>query len=123
MNHADARAFAERWADEWGRKDVEAVLEHFAEGVRFTSPRAAATVGTATVVGKEALRAYWLAAAARIESIRFTVDRAVWDPEHAELVIVYTAEINGQRSRACEFLRFDEAGRVVEGEAMYGAAV
>ncbi len=121
MTHDEAISFARRWTAMWSAKDVEAVLGHFAEGVRFTSPRAALTVGSATVAGKDALRAYWAAAAARIESIHFTFDRAVWDPARRELVVVYDAEISGQQNRACEFMRFDDTGHVVEGEAMYGA--
>jgi ketosteroid isomerase-like protein len=113
--------FAEDWIAAWSRQDVEAVLAHFAAGVRFTSPRAAATVGTATVVGKEALRAYWQAAVAAIETLQFTLDHTVWDPARQELAIVYTAAIDGSPRRACEFMRFDPAGLVVEAEAMYGA--
>ena len=59
----------------------------------------------------------------RIETIHFTLDHTAWDPERLELLIVYDAEINGQRNRACELMRFDDTGRVVEGEAMYGAAL
>lgn len=78
-------------------------------------------MGRATVTGKEDLRAYWLAAVTRIETIQFTLDRAMWDAEQRELVIVSIAAINGRRTRACEFMRLDEHGRVIEGEAMYGA--
>jgi hypothetical protein len=113
--------FAEDWIAAWSRKDVEAVLAHFAPDVRFTSPRAAATVGTATVVGKAALRAYWQAALAAIETIRFTLDHTVWDPARQELAILYTAAIDDRQLRACEFMRFDPHGLVIEGEAMYGA--
>src|SRR4051812_35733303 len=113
--------FAADWIAAWSRQDVEAVLAHFAPGVRFTSPRAAATVGTATVVGKEALRAYWQAAVAAIETLRFTLDHTVWDPARQELAVLYTAAIDGRRLRACEFMRFDPHGLITEGEAMDGA--
>jgi ketosteroid isomerase-like protein len=121
MTPEAAAAFAQDWIAAWSRKDVEAVLAHFAPDVRFTSPRAAATVGTATVAGKEALRAYWQAAVAAIQTLRFTLDHTVWDPERQELVLVYTSAIDGRRLRACEFMRFGPAGRIVEAEAMYGA--
>jgi ketosteroid isomerase-like protein len=115
--------FARDWVESWNRRDVEGVLIHFADDVRFTSPRAAATVGTATVVGKDALRTYWRSAIARIETIRFTLDHAVWDVDRAELVILYVSEINGQRNRAAEWMRFDAMGRVVAGEAMSGVVL
>ncbi|HLZ71471.1 MAG TPA: nuclear transport factor 2 family protein [Dehalococcoidia bacterium] len=123
MTHERAQAFARRWAEEWNRKDVEAVLAHFAEEVEFTSPKAAATVGAATVRGKDALRAYWNAAIARIETIQFTIDHAVWDPASAALLIVYTAAINGQSNRAGELLQLNAAALAVRGEAFYGAAL
>lgn len=118
-----AQAYARRWIADWNGKDIEAVLRHFAEEVEFVSPRAATTVGSATVRGKAALRAYWQAAIARIETIAFTLDHAVWDPATAELAILYTATINGQSNRALELLHFDAAGQAVRGEAFYGAAL
>ena len=123
MRREEAEAFARRWVEHWNAQDVEAVLSHFADGARFTSPKAAATVGAATLSGKDAVRAYWRAAVARIETLRFTLDRVLWDEGRSELAIIYDAAIDGQRNRACELLRFDGAGRVVEGEAMYGAVL
>jgi ketosteroid isomerase-like protein len=122
MTHERAQAFARRWAEEWNRKDVEAVLAHFADDVVFTSARAAATVGMATVHGKDALRAYWLAGIQRLERIAFSVDRAIWDPAGSELAIVYSATLNGQTNRAVELLRLNAAGLADRGEAFYGAA-
>ena len=118
---AEAEAFARQWVEAWNALDVEAVLAHFADGVRFTSPRAQQRVGAATVEGKGALREYWQKSVALNTSLRFELDHVVWDPEQAELAIVYTAAINDQRNRACEILRFDEDGAAVYGEAMYGA--
>ncbi|MHB8577445.1 MAG: nuclear transport factor 2 family protein [Dehalococcoidia bacterium] len=123
MTRDEALAYAARWIETWNRKDVEGILAHFAEQTRFTSARAAATVGVATVVGKAALRDYWNRAVARIETIRFTLDHVVWDPDSQELLVVYEAVINGQGSRAGELMRFDASGQVVEGEGLYGAAL
>ena len=123
MTGAEADTFAREWAAAWGRKDVEAVLAHFREDAHFTSPKALATVGVSTVEGKSALRTYWTMRALQIESIHFAVDRALWDEAARELVVIYTATVSGQSTRACEFLRFDERGLVTHGEAMYGAAL
>jgi ketosteroid isomerase-like protein len=116
-------AFAQNWIDAWNRRDLEAVLAHYADDARFTSPRAQATVGTATVVGKAALRDYWRAALAGIETLSFALDHTLWDDERQELVIVYTAAIDGRSRRAGEFMRFDPAGFIVAAEAMYGAVL
>ena len=56
-----------------------------------------------------------------IETFTFTLENAVWDDEQQLLVITYTRDIEGRRDRACEIVRFNSAGEVVEGEGMYGA--
>lgn len=121
MEREVVESFARKWVDAWSRRDIEAVLSQFAETARFTSPRATARIGRATVEGKAALRAYWQTALAHAASIRFTLDHATWDEARRELLIVYTNEVDGERTRACELLRFDAGGLVVEGEAWYGA--
>jgi hypothetical protein len=123
MNSDDAESFARQWIHDWNKLDVEAVLSHFADTARFTSPRAVATVGKATVERKDELRSYWRAALGRIQSLMFTLDHALWDPERRELCIVYVAAINGQSARTCEFMRFGPDALVIEGEAMHGASL
>jgi ketosteroid isomerase-like protein len=112
--------FARRWAAEWNRLDIEAVLSHFHDEVVFSSPKARDTIGMPTVRGKEALRAYWRAALAGVTALRFDVVRVLWDADSSELAIVYDREVNGQRDRASEVLQFDGAGRITRGEVFYG---
>jgi SnoaL-like domain len=121
MTRDKAIALAHHWIDSWNAQDVESVLSHFDDAVRFTSPRAAEVTGIGVVEGKEALRAYWRAALALVESIRFSLDHVLWDDERREMTIVYVSERGGRRIRACEFLRFGDSERAIEGEAMYGA--
>jgi ketosteroid isomerase-like protein len=109
------------WIDSWNARDLEAVLRHFEESARFTSPRAVAVMGRPTVEGNSDLRRYWQGRLALIQSLRFTLDRVLWDGEQRSLTIVYEAEIDGQRTRACEILHLGESDRAIEGEAMYGA--
>ncbi len=116
-------SFADAWIRAWNGRNLDAILTHYADDVQFRSPKAAAIVGQPVISDKSALAAYWRAALERITSLHFTLDRIVWDGEEAELVIVYTAELNGQRTRACEFFRFGPSGLVVAGEAMYGVAL
>lgn len=120
MNRSDAVEYARRWAEAWNRRDVDAILAHFEEDVVFSSPRALQVVGKPTVYGKAALGDYWRASQRQIESMRFSVERVIWDPESSELSIVYDREVNGQRDRAVEVLRFGKSGLVVRGEAFYG---
>jgi len=116
----EASMFAARWAAAWNRRDIEAVLEPFEEDVVFTSPTALAVTGVRTVHGKEALRTYWSAALAGIRSLRFIVDRVVWDPQNRELAIIYTSEIDGSTKRVSENLTFNRAGRAMTAEVFHG---
>ena len=122
MTSDDARAFAAQWADAWNSRNLERVLAHFHDEVTFTSPTALAIVGTPTVQGKGALREYWRKALAHIASLRFTVDRVVWDPDSRELAIVYTSETDGKVKRVSENLRFNTAGQAVSAEVFHGVA-
>jgi uncharacterized protein (TIGR02246 family) len=123
MTREDAEAFAAAWATAWNARDLESVLTHFREDAVFTSPTALAVVGTSTVRGKDALRAYWTTALERIGSLRFDVDRVVWDPVRRELAIVYTSAVDGRSKKVSENLIFDDARRVVAAEVFHGVAL
>jgi len=119
MTQTEALAWVREWIDNWNRRDVEAVLAHFADDVEFTSPRAVPITGKASLTGKLALRDYWTRGMAAIESIHFDLDYVIADGDR--LGIIYTSIINGKRMRSVEFLRFNDAGLVCGGEAMHGA--
>ena len=120
MTRQDAEAFATAWADAWNARAIDSVLRHFHANVVFTSPTALAIVGSPTVRGKEALRGYWTAALGRISSLRFTVDRILWDPARRELAIIYTSDVDGTTRRVSENLTFNEVGEVVSAEVFHG---
>ncbi|HZM49688.1 MAG TPA: nuclear transport factor 2 family protein [Vicinamibacteria bacterium] len=122
MTTDDARTFAARWAQAWNSRDIDQVLAHFHDEVVFTSPTALAVMGTPTVRGKESLRAYWTTALSRLTSLRFTVDRVVWDSDSRELAIIYTSETDGKARRVSENLVFNSAGEVVVAEVFHGVA-
>jgi steroid delta-isomerase len=123
MTRKQVTELARHWIAAWNARDVETVLAHFADSARFTSPKAVAATGKGSVEGKSELRKYWESRLALIQSLRFTLDRVLWDEESRTATIVYVADINGQPLRACEMLRFGADGLAVEGEAMYGAPV
>ena len=122
MTRDQAAAFAADWAAAWNGGAIERVLVHFDDHVVFRSPTALAVVGAGTVNGKEALRAYWNAAVGRLKSLRFTVDRVLWDPATQELAIVYVSQIDGKAKRVSENLRFGPGGLVVAAEVFHGVA-
>ena len=123
MTGEEARTFAEQWAAAWNELAVERVLAHFDDQVSFTSPTALAVVGTATVRGKPALREYWKTAVARVGSLRFTVDRVLWDDGTRELAIIYDADIGGRKRRVSENLKFGTDGLVESAEVFHGVDV
>jgi hypothetical protein len=96
---------------------------HYVDDATFISPKAQLFVGGATIRGKAALERYWRTASAKIETLEFRLDRAVWDGDSRQLVVFYEANLNGTRARACELMSFDDQGRQLSGEALYGAAV
>ena len=117
---ASAEAFARAWIDAWNRRDIDAVVSHYAADGRCISPVALERTGMATVSGRDALRAYW-SGARRLASLSFKLDRAIWDERRRELVVIYVAERNGVSNRAMEVMAFGADGLIREGEAMYGA--
>ena len=122
MTRSEAVQFAEQWAAAWNARDVELVLRMFSEDTTFVSPTALAVVGAATVRGKAALRAYWNSAMERIGSLRFTLDRVLWDETARELAIIYVAEIDGRYRRVSENLTLDLDGLVTSAEIFHGVA-
>ena len=120
VNRRQADDYANRWIAAWNRLDVEEVLATFAEDVAFSSPRAMEGLGVPTIHGKRAMREYWRAGLPRIQNLRFTLVRTMWDEHRLELAIIYDREVNGQRGRAAEIMQFDRQGRVVRGEVFHG---
>jgi len=123
MTYQSMMAFAESWIAAWNRRDVDAVLAHYSEEAQFVSPVARNLLGRPTLRNKKELEDYWRTALSRISTLEFKLDHAAWDEKRLELNVVYEANLNGERKRACEIMLFDAAGRQVRGEALYGAII
>jgi hypothetical protein len=123
MTYESMMSFAESWIAAWNRRDIEAVLAHFAEEAQFVSPVARQLVGRPVLQNKKELEGYWRAALARISTLDFKLDRATWDERRRELNVIYEANLNGERKCACEIMQFDVSGRQIKGEALYGAII
>jgi hypothetical protein len=121
MTDIEPDTFARQWVDAWNRRDLTAILEHYADDVRFVSPTAARLMGNAVVVGKSALEEYWSRALLRAGDLKFVLEHPIWDPERRMLAIVYSRRVNGSYDGAVELFHFRKDGLVDRGEAMYGA--
>jgi uncharacterized protein (TIGR02246 family) len=122
MNRAQMEAHARSWIDAWNARDLDAVLEPFAEDAEFVSPVALQLTGESTIHGRANIEAYWRKALAAIQTLVFELDAVVCDEDRSEMVVLYVAQRNAVKTRACELMRF-HAGRQIYGEALYGAAV
>ncbi len=115
-----AQAFAVAWTRAWNVRDLASVLRPYRDDVVFRSPATRMFAGPAVIEGKAELEAYWSSALAAVREVEFTLERALWDGARRELVVLYLKRVDGTRLRATEFFRFDEGGRIYEGEAMFG---
>jgi ketosteroid isomerase-like protein len=61
LDLAQAKGIAEDWCAAWNRRDLEAVLAHYADDVELNSPKVVERLGTASgwLKGKDRLRAYF----------------------------------------------------------------
>ena len=117
---AEAETWALDWIDAWNRRDLDAVLGQFDDNVVFSSPRVREVTGSSAVQGKDALRGYWEPPIIAAHSLRFELERIVWDAVTRELGIVHNAEIDGKHALFVDLLTFAEDGRIVRGEGLYG---
>ncbi|HPF37544.1 MAG TPA: nuclear transport factor 2 family protein [Phycisphaerae bacterium] len=111
-----AERFAAEWIDAWNAHDLDRILMHYAETIRFTSPFIAAITGDSSgrLEGGAALRAYWQKALAAYPELRFElIDTLVG----ADSVVLYYRSVKGMM--AAEAMRFDAEGRVAEVWANY----
>jgi hypothetical protein len=73
MDVQHARRFAEQWYAAWNAHDLAAILDHYADDVEMVSPLVSALTGGegSTMVGKDALRAYFAAGLERYPALHF----------------------------------------------------
>lgn len=118
LMNLDARAFSQRWVQNWNNHDLEAVLRDFHDDVVFTSPVAAKLVPQThgVVRGKAALRQYWTTAVERIPDLRFVVESVYQGID--TIVITYRNQNNAMVN---EVLRFKD-NAVIEGHGTYRIA-
>lgn len=111
----DPNTFAVNWIAAWNTRDLLAVLSMFADGVRFSSPKAP----NGQTNGKAELAAYWSAALDKIPNLRFDLIEA--QATANQIFIHYQATLNETTYRALELFTFRPDGLVEEAHAFYGA--
>jgi len=114
-----AEAYAREWAAHWNSRDLDALLRHYAADVTFRSPRIAVVMGgdQTSLVGVEALRAYWQRALELAPVLRFELDNVGVGSD--SMTILYR---NHRGDRVAETLVFGTSGKVIEGIVTYLAS-
>jgi ketosteroid isomerase-like protein len=72
MDYQEAKGMAKSWCDAWTRGDLDAVMEHYADNVRFSSPTVIKRleIQRGWLEGKEKLREHF-AVGIRAPNLRF----------------------------------------------------
>lgn len=116
MTDAQALIFAHEWIAAWNSHDIDTILAHYSDTIELTSPLVSRILGgdQSTVVGKPALRAYFLHAFDAYPEFTFTFWGAY--PGHDSVVLHYESV---RQLKAAEYMRFDGSGRVCQVVAHY----
>jgi len=112
----DPRQFTREWIEAWNAHDLDAVLSHYADDFRMSSPFIVQLAGIPSGVlqGKQAVREYWETALQRFPQLKF---EHVATFEGAGALAIHYKGPNGRPS--VEVLRFDARGLVTEAAAYY----
>ena len=110
----DYKAFAKEWQEAWNSHDLNRILAHYRDDIRFSSRKAVELVGTGLVEGQTALKAYWSRALQNQPDLQFQIERVF--SGHEMIVITYT---NQRGVYAAETLKFDADGLIYEASACH----
>lgn len=83
-----------RWLDAFNRKDVDSLIELYADGAVHSSPklRALDPRGDGQLSGKTAIAAWWRDSLARLPGLRYELDTLTCEPGMAVLEYVRLAD-------------------------------
>jgi ketosteroid isomerase-like protein len=107
-------ALGRDWIAAWNSHDLERVFALYAEDAEMTSDRIPAFGfdASATLRGKDKLRAYWSKGLQLLPDLHFELIDLFVSPDS---IVVHYANERG--ARICEYLRLDPAGKIRQGSA------
>jgi hypothetical protein len=117
-----AERLRHHWDRGWNDADVELIMEPFADDVVFRSPfvsKLGTDPASPSVAGKDALRAYVVAALERTPGIRYTVDAIFLGA--GSLVLTYTVHFPDGRPdvTGADLMLVDAQERIVDWRSHY----
>jgi len=115
-----AEAFAREWVDAWNAHDLGRIFSHYTDDFEMTSPLIVERIGVASgrLKGKDAIRRYWGQGLAGTPNLRFELLGVMVGVN--SLAILYRS-VTARRT-VIERIEFDDHGKAVRGEALYGAS-
>lgn len=118
LTSQEARKFANHWIESWNSHDLDAILSHYSAGVTLMSPVVATLLNdpSATVIGKEALGAYFERGLQAYPNLRFVLHDVLCGL--SSVILYYT---NHKGTKTAEFMELDASGKVTRVIANYSA--
>lgn len=112
----DAMEFTQNWLRDWNAHDLDAILSHYTDDFRMSTPYIPAIAGepSGTLQGKERIRKYWEAGLRKFPDLHFELVNVF---EGINAVAIYYKGPGGRL--AVEVFRFNSDGLVYEAAAHY----
>ncbi len=121
LDDATLERLAHHWEAGWNGRDLDLIMEPFADDIVFSSPYVAKQLGDPardTVEGRGDLEAYVAAALERAGDVRYTLRHRFAGTD--SLILLYTCHLPGGADReGTDFMRLDAGGKVVEWRCHY----
>jgi hypothetical protein len=111
----DFEQFAADWYEGWNNHDLDAILEHYAEDIAFTSPFVARLAGgDGTLHGRDELRRYFATAFERFPDLHF---EPIAVATGVDSVVLHYRSVQGLL--AAEMMILNDEGKVARVYAHY----
>ena len=106
--------FAAEWIGAWNSHDINRIMAHYDESLKFSSPKLAKLIPDSggRLNSKEAVRSYWVKALAAQPGLRFELIAVLKGVESA---VIHYKGVDGKL--CAEFFVYGENGMVVESHA------
>jgi hypothetical protein len=121
LDDATVERLAHHWDAGWNGRDLDFIMEPFADDIVFSSPYVAKQLGDRAqgkVEGHGALRAYVSAALERAGDVRYTLLHRFAGTD--SVILLYTCHLPGGVDRpGADFMRVGAQGKVVEWRCHY----
>jgi ketosteroid isomerase-like protein len=112
----EASNLAKHWIAAWNSHDLDAIMTHYADAIKLTSPAAAQLLGIpdGKVVGKQNVRAYFQRGLQAYPDLHFHLENVLCG---IKSVVLYYANQSG--THTAEFMEMSPGGKVARVVANY----